>query len=184
MEGILSLDYELLRLINGTWHHPFLDIFFEIFRNKYFWIPFYFFIILLCIYNFKKAWFYILILLLTVTIADVCSSHILKKSVKRLRPCNTELLENTIRQVSGCGKSYSFTSSHATNHFSLAVIMSLIFPIAIKWKLLLLLWATTICYAQVYVGVHYPSDVFFGAILGSVIAFIVYASFKKLLVNA
>jgi len=183
MENILSFDYELLRYINGVWHHPFLDVFFDAFRNKYIWIPFYFFIILFCIYNFKKAWLYVLVIALTATLADVCSSHILKKNVKRLRPCNTEILKSTLRPVVGCGSGYSFTSSHATNHFSLAVILSLVLPIAVKWKLLLYLWAATICYAQVYVGVHFPSDVFCGAILGSCIAFFVYISFKRMLIN-
>lgn len=184
MEQILNVDLELLKYINGVWHHPVLDVFFQFFRNKYVWIPFYFFIILLCIFNFKKAWLYVLVLILTVTIADVCSSHILKKNIKRLRPCNTEILKDSIRSITGCGKSYSFTSSHAANHFSLAVMLSLILPVAIKWKLLLYLWAATICYAQVYVGVHFPSDVFCGALLGACIAFFVYVSFKKLLLDA
>jgi len=184
MEQVLALDYELLRYINGVWHHPFLDVFFKIFRLKHVWIPFYFFIIMFCIYNFKNAWLYVLVLVLTVALADICSSHILKKNVKRLRPCNTEILEKTLRPIAGCGKSFSFTSSHATNHFSLAVIISLILPIAFKLKLLLYVWAATICYAQVYVGVHFPSDVFCGAILGSGIALFVYFSFKKWLINS
>jgi len=103
METILAFDYELLRYINGVWHHPFLDVFFKFFRNKHVWIPFYFFVILLCVYNFKNAWLYVFVLVLTVTIADVCSSHILKKNVKRLRPCNTEILKDSLRTVAGCG---------------------------------------------------------------------------------
>jgi len=184
MENLLALDYELLKYINGIWHHSFLDVFFSVFRNKYIWIPLYFFIIIFCVFNFRKAWLYIFVMVLTVTLADVCSSHILKKNVKRLRPCNNEILKETFRPVVGCGRSFSFTSSHAANHFSLAVILSFILPIAVGSKFLLFLWASTICYAQVYVGVHYPSDVICGALLGALIAFIVYASFKKFLISS
>jgi len=184
METILTLDYELFRYINGVWHHPFLDVFLDIFRNKYIWIPLYFFIILLCIFNLKKAWLYVLVMIITVSVADICSSHILKKNVKRLRPCNTALIKDTVRPVVGCSQSFSFTSSHAANHFSLAAIFSLLLPLAFKWKFLLYLWAATICYAQVYVGVHFPSDVFCGAVLGVCIAFIVFMSFKKFLTTS
>ena len=43
-----------------------------------------------------------------------------------------------------------------------------------KWKLILpigLLWAASISFAQVYVGVHYPVDILAGAMLGGMIGF-------------
>ena len=40
-----------------------------------------------------------------------------------------------------------------------------------KWKYALYIWAATIGYAQVYVGVHYPLDVIGGAVLGCLIGY-------------
>jgi undecaprenyl-diphosphatase len=72
-----------------------------------------------------------------------------------------------------CGSGYSFPSAHATNHFALAVFSALtmkrlvknIWPIAITW-------AALVAYAQVYVGVHFPLDVFCGALLGTAVGMI------------
>jgi membrane-associated phospholipid phosphatase len=67
-------------------------------------------------------------------------------------------------------RSSSFTSSHAANHFGIAVFC--FFTLRQLWGkyvYLFLLWAASICFTQVYVGVHYPLDVFCGGILGSAI---------------
>jgi len=74
--------------------------------------------------------------------------------------------------VDHCGQNGSFTSSHATNHFGIAVFIFITLEkVWGKFNYLFLLWAAAICYAQVYVGVHFPFDVLGGAILGSCIGF-------------
>ena len=101
-----------------------------------------------------------------------------------MRPCNDIIFQDTVELRVDCGGGYSFTSSHATNHFALA--MFIIFTLGkknrwIRWGLIL--WAGSIAYAQVYVGVHYPLDVFIGSLLGILIGTFVasfYGSFHKL----
>ena len=69
---------------------------------------------------------------------------------------------------------YSFTSSHATNHFGFAVYIYLTLGNIIgKWKYAFLVWAAVIAYGQVYVGVHTPLDIICGALLGVTIGFII-----------
>jgi undecaprenyl-diphosphatase len=52
-----------------------------------------------------------------------------------------------------------------------------------KWiKPTVILWAALVSYAQVYVGVHYPIDVFTGAIIGSLIGFLIAKLFNRLIV--
>ncbi|GJM34616.1 MAG: hypothetical protein DHS20C18_36170 [Saprospiraceae bacterium] len=105
---------------------------------------------------------------LTIAVADGASSQLIKKNVKRLRPCRTEAL--AVNLLVPCGGGYSFTSSHATNHFAIALLLIMVFGKRfrqIKWPLLL--WAASIAYGQVYVGVHYPIDVIAGGLLGSLI---------------
>ena len=110
---------------------------------------------------------------LTVGLADIMSSKVLKKNVERLRPCQNTEVRAEARLLVGCGHSYSFTSSHAANHFALATFLALTLGRAYRrMRLPLLLWAASIAYGQVYVGVHYPLDVLFGALTGILIAYI------------
>ena len=41
-----------------------------------------------------------------------------------------------------------------------------------KWGWLFFAWATAICYAQLYVAVHYPTDIICGALIGLLIGFV------------
>ncbi|HTL10256.1 MAG TPA: phosphatase PAP2 family protein, partial [Chitinophagaceae bacterium] len=48
-----------------------------------------------------------------------------------------------------------------------------------RWIWLFFLWAALICLSQVYVGVHYPFDVFSGAVLGSILGYIIAVFFNN-----
>jgi len=82
--------------------------------------------------------------------------------------------------VNHCSGGYSFPSSHATNHFGAAVFFfCTLRPYLKKWAYLFFFWAASISYGQVYVGVHYPSDVIGGAILGSIIGYLMSLIYRK-----
>jgi undecaprenyl-diphosphatase len=82
--------------------------------------------------------------------------------------------------VKYCPVSSSFTSSHAANHFAAAMFIFTTFrkTISPKWAFLFL-WAFAISYAQVYVGVHFPFDIFCGAIAGVILGYIPATIFNK-----
>jgi undecaprenyl-diphosphatase len=154
------------------------DFYLPVLRNKLFWIPVYVFIISFLFFRYKKAaWLLLLFLILTLGAADIISSHLIKKNVERIRPCNVEQL-HTIPRVS-CGSGYSFTSSHAANHFALSVFLILSVARRRSVKGILFFWAFIVSFSQVYVGVHYPLDVIMGALLGTFIAFVFYYLYKK-----
>ena len=122
----------------------------------------------------KKSWWIIGGLLVTVGLADGISSHLVKNQFQRIRPCNQTGFKETAHLLVPCGSGYSFTSSHATNHFAIAFFLML--TIGRRWKWIrfpLFLWACSIAFAQVYVGVHYPLDVLAGGILGTFISFVI-----------
>lgn len=171
LDQLLALDQALFLLINGDWHPNWLDAVMPYWRDKKTWIPLYVLLAGFLGYRFRwRGLYLILAVALTVGVADTISSKVVKKSVKRLRPCNEPALQTEVNIVDGCGGGYSFTSSHATNHFAVAVVLLLTLGRRYRWATWpLLLWAASIAFGQVYVGVHYPLDVLCGALLGSVI---------------
>lgn len=120
------------------------------------------------VYNFRKKSIPIIALALaSIGMADGISSHILKPLVSRIRPCNLTELASDIHLRIHCSGGFSFPSSHAANHFALAMFIGLALYKTNPWFLRIgLLWAAIISFAQVYVGVHFPIDVFSGMLLG------------------
>ncbi len=179
---IVSLDERLFLYINRIWSNSFFDAVFPIYRESYTWIPFYFFILLLIISNFKKkAWPWILFFILTVALCDQVSSSFFKPFFGRIRPCSNPDLAQYVRLLlSRCPSSGSFTSSHAVNHFGMVAFMVVTIGRYLNnWRYALWLWAAVIAYAQVYIGVHYPLDVICGAMLGVLIGYMTGTFYNK-----
>ena len=182
MKQLLSYDQQLFRIINKEWSNPFFDWLMPWLRNSDMWYPFYFFIILLIIVNFKKNRFaWILFGVGTVILCDFVSSTIIKQNIIRLRPCNDPDLAGWIHVLVGYRpQSSSFTSSHAANHFGMAMFLFYTLkPWFGKWGLLFFLWGFGISFSQVYVGVHYPLDIICGGLIGILIGYLSGRSFNR-----
>lgn len=102
----------------------------------------------------------------TSTASTVIVNALIKKLVKRRRPFVQNVHISAVYQPS----TYSFPSGHSSSAFSTAVSLSRAYP---KWYVIApsLLWAGTVSYSRMYLGVHYPSDVATGALLGTGAAF-------------
>jgi len=182
MESLMQFDTDLFLEIHRGMANSFFDWLMPLMRNRYFWAPLYLFIIIFCIKEYRKKGLLLVAgLLLTFAIGDMVASRIIKPNVARVRPCNEIRLRADIIPRVNCGSGKSFPSAHATNHFAIGVFLILVFYD--RWKAILPLgiaWASIISFAQVYVGVHYPLDVFAGAILGILIALFTAKLYKKL----
>lgn len=77
--------------------------------------------------------------------------------------------------------SASFPSGHTSTSFSLATSLSLAYP---KWYVIVpsYAWASSVAYSRMHLGVHYPSDVFAGVIIGVSSAYLNY-KLNKILGN-
>lgn len=181
LEQIIQIDKDFFLMINQGLSNPFFDWLLPILRNPFTWSPLYLFLIIFFIKNYGRIGLLLVAcILLNFAVSDGISSHLIKKNVKRIRPCNDIEFKEEVNIRVRCGAGFSFTSSHATNHFAMAVF--LIFIFYRKWKPVLpiaLTWAFLISFAQIYVGVHYPFDILCGAILGSLIGFINGNIFKR-----
>lgn len=170
LEQLLYRDKEIFHLINGVWNYPLLDILMPWLRNKYLWAPLYLFVISFFLYNYRRSGLLAMLYLgITVLFCDQISSDIIKPMVQRLRPCHDPLLKEQVHLLVGCGGPFGFPSSHAANHFGVALFLGLLLPRNRFVFAALLLWASLVCYAQIYTGVHYPLDIAGGALLGAVL---------------
>lgn len=126
----------------------------------------------------KKNWprlLAIVWLALTMGISDVSAHYLIKPWIGRIRPCR---FEGIVRVVDGCSGFYTFPSNHASNVAVFAVLWFLLFNRT--QGLLAMGCAFFIGMSRVYLGVHYPSDVLGGFILGSLLAMISYQIWRRL----
>jgi undecaprenyl-diphosphatase len=172
MMGVLQwldgIDKQLFTFIHHSLANNLLDAVMLFIRNGLVWIPLYCFMLWWVIRNHKKyAVKFIVVSIITVAFTDFVSASILKGFFERPRPCYSAQLQPIIRNIIGCGGLYSFPSSHAANHFGMATFWfwGIFIMTGRKWHWLWF-WAAIICFAQVYVGKHYPFDVLGGGVFG------------------
>lgn len=178
---INSFDFKLYKLINQSWTNDSLDFLMFQFSDKYFWIPFYCVILWMLSRQYgKKMWLIVLGLAFAAAASDRFTSGVMKPYFNRTRPCHEQSLTPRIIDNVHCSDTGSMASSHAANHFAIAIFMISLYG----WKrysnvAFWLLWAAAVAYSRVYLGVHYPSDVIVGAWVGSALGFLSFFLYNK-----
>ncbi len=169
IERIIQLDKTVFIAINNGLSNPFLDLLCPILRNQSTWYLLYVVFIYFIIKQYKKqSWKIFLGIALMILCSDQFSANLIKNTFQRIRPCAEPSLSGITRHLIASCNGYSFISAHATNHFAIAAFISFFLKSISRFLLpILLLWAASIAFSQVYVGVHYPLDVLVGAIVGS-----------------
>lgn len=159
--------------------------------SKWLFIPIYVLAVFKMIQIYKKqSWMPILLCLLAFGLADSISSRIFKPVFKRTRPAfYTELHPRIPDKMPG--SKYGFVSSHSANTFAVYPLIAIIVfsgsTIAVltkkRWVILGYIVAGLVAYSRVYNGVHWPADVFFGALLGVLIGLFCRFIWYKWLLN-
>ena len=188
IDKLIHIDTEILLAING-WHAPWADTLMWIISAKATWIPLYVLLIGLLVWRYRKPaitsvkWLQrlpacvvmIVVIGLAVGAADFIASGILKELVARPRPTRVPELEGVLHLVNGYKSGrYGFVSSHAANTMAVALLFSLIWRNKIA-TVGLMLWVAANCYSRMYLGVHYPTDILGGLMVGALVAVVVYA---------
>lgn len=179
----MTIDQAIFEFINQDLANPFLDWLLPAYRDKVTWVPFYLLTAFLLYrsYGARRTLYLLACIGIVLGVADQLAASVLKPMIGRLRPCVEPTIIEEVRSLVGCGGKYSFPSNHATNHFALAGILAMTYlRDKFSWKIVVYAWATSICFAQVYVGKHWPGDVLGGAILGLLLAWIGVFFYRKL----
>jgi undecaprenyl-diphosphatase len=119
-----------------------------------------------------------LMVIVVIVCSDQLSSSVIKSIVQRPRPChiiNGATIVPDINLLVGCGGGKSFPSSHAVNNFAVATLFAWYYRRGKYW---LYAWASLIAISRVFVGVHYPSDVVGGALIGTGVALAILATWS------
>lgn len=180
IDQLERFDQDLLLAINGM-HSSFLDALFWGLTQTWASIPLFVLAIYLLYRKFgwRNLLFCIVVVAVSIGLADLISTECFKKVICRYRPTHNLDIRDFVHVVNGYrGGMYGFVSSHAANMFAFAVSVSLLLKQS-RWGIVFVFWTMLVCYTRMYLGVHYPADIVCGAVLGCCVAWLSYVVATK-----
>ncbi|MGL1863881.1 MAG: phosphatase PAP2 family protein [Pseudodesulfovibrio sp.] len=181
-----AFDLKLFLLINQEWRSPVLDVIMPILSSMTaLFVAMALVLTFMIIRHGKGQIIFFLVLLVGMGATDF-TSNLIKKQAKRVRPLNS--VASTHHQAQGFWDQRpanfvqvketgsSFPSAHSSNTMVLAILAIMLWPALKKWPLIL---PMLVGYSRVYLGKHYPVDVFAGWLLGILVAYAVWMVWKR-----
>ena len=175
-------DKNLFQFINSH-NSPFWDEVMWVITSAQFGIVFFLILSALVVWFYRKQSWKILLFIAAVTLlADTIGARVLKPTIKRLRPSHDfeyhgDHQVHLLQKKDGTyyyGGRYSCPSNHAINYLtsSLLFFFFLSPKIRRRWLLAFFVFGITLlsCYSRIYVGVHYPFDIFCGWLIALLLA--------------
>lgn len=176
MNALIELDNNILAFFNGS-ESLFFDNLAVILTSGLTWIPLYISLLYVVIKNnetMKQIMLVLACVLLCVFLTDGITDFIVKPLMARQRPTYDPLMKYSIDVVNDVrATGFSFFSAHAANTFGIALFFSLLIRNS-KFVIAIILWSLLNCWTRLYLGVHYPSDIFVGLFWGAFVGCVFY----------
>ncbi len=163
-------SFNLINQFAGRW--VWLDSL-GIFFAKYFEYVLIFCLLLFLVIKFKKYWKMVLQAIISAVLARFVIVNFIRCIWGRLRP----FVENNVNLLLNySSKEASFPSGHAAFYFAISTI---VFLYNKKAGILFYIASFLICLARIFVGIHWPSDILAGAVVGIFSAWLIHKISKK-----
>jgi membrane-associated phospholipid phosphatase len=163
MHWLQSLDTALFHFVNGALSNPFFDWLMPVLSGR--GVPWLIAVVIavpiIILFGSVRLRLCALFAVLIVALGDPLIVGTIRQAIGRHRPCID--LSDTIERL-GCTGTGSMPSAHAANSFAIAMLLFLFYR-RTAWFMFPL--AAGVAFSRVYCGVHYPSDVTVGALLGA-----------------
>ena len=185
MEILQQADTWLFQLVNLHWIHPAADDLMVFLTKPR--LSGHIFVFAALFMVVRRGWngvAIVLLALLAVGLADWITSGVLKPLFQRTRPC---FAIDDCRLLVSQSRSWSFASSHASNSAAVAAMIWIFFSRGLlverTFTAVMIVYAFLVAWSRMYVGVHYPSDILAGALVGVCCAALVYTVFAWIIKN-
>jgi undecaprenyl-diphosphatase len=184
IDFLYSIDVAVFRFFNATLSNPVFDLvmpFLTDLNTTWFGRGLAVMLWLLLVWKGgRKGRIVGIMLIFLVILSDQLNSGFIKKVIARPRPCHMidgVAIVDHIRLLVDCGGGFSFPSSHAVNNIAVASYFSYYYR---KWTWLFFTIGGIIAMSRLFVGVHYPSDILGGAVVGFICAAVVIGTWRIL----
>lgn len=179
-----DIDLSVLYFFNQTLASPAMDAVMAALTSVWWWMPVYVFAGVYLIWKYKwRGAIVLLAAVLVVAFTDQFAQLVLKPLIARDRPCaeiNGRTVVEWIRLPIGMRHGPSFPSSHALNNGAVALFFGMVFRNK-KVLYVLLSLATLVGISRMYLGLHYPTDILGGLIIGSLIGSVFALLYRRFL---
>jgi undecaprenyl-diphosphatase len=170
VDTVLLTDHYFFKKLNSQLTNPVFDLIFPAITDLHqntilmmYVLPV--FLVLWLVWHRLKCAKTLLGIVIAVAASDAICYHVIKKNIQRDRP-EKVMTDVILRSPSHSG--WSFPSNHASNVFAAAFVVRYMYP---NMRSFVYIAAMLIAYSRIYVGVHFPLDVFGGAVLGYLCGF-------------
>jgi undecaprenyl-diphosphatase len=149
---------------------------FAIFCADYLGYVLIFILILFLLKDYKKYWQFVLKALVAAVLSRFVITELIRFFWEKPRP----FIENNVNLLIGHEASSSFPSGHAAFYFALSTV---VYFYNKKLGILFLISSVLISLSRVFVGVHWPSDILAGAIVGIFSGWLIVKLSKRFFLN-